>query len=620
MKRWVRAPDRGEAQKQARKDYCATRILAMTRHLHQHMRVLSLLSLQITVAIFAGGVMAGGHQSTPGQVFRSTTDLVPIDVRVLDRDGKPIADLTAADFLVLEDGVPQTIRHFSAQPFTPATVSTPVKSGDDAGRRPLVEPQNRRIFLIMLGRGYLQRVARGVDGMIHLVRDRLLPQDLVAVSAWNRTTAFTANHPAIAELLERFKNAHENVETKLGIAFSGTAALYGRREIPLGIQKEIDTVFFGATGVAVRPVEPAARRSGARMAADNRDVIESILADMVSESETAALAALRLDELLPARAQTLQDLGNLFMGIEYLRRLAGEKHLVFVSPTGLMLPRAEDDRDLAAAASDARVAIDYVHTSGTTLSVSQSAFGVETRSGSQALRQPQRLPPPALDTWNISTMRTVAELTGGRFYLHQFSNARGAIDDLDQATRVNYLLGYYPSNPKIDGRYRRVTVTVRRPGAKVEYRRGYFARARPDPFDAQRLVTYERIAAAVRHPGEIADIGIQSRAVMAASGPRQELRLDITVDASRLVLVRGDSRHVGAVELVILLLDSARRPLGQTWKTVDLAFTDERLESAKSDGVRIPLTLPVKVPPSVVKIVVYDPAADLLGTRVVDVR
>lgn len=55
----------------------------------------------------------------PTGSFRSRITMVPLDVRVLDRDGKPITDLRQEDFTVLEDGIPQAIRHFAIQSLTP---------------------------------------------------------------------------------------------------------------------------------------------------------------------------------------------------------------------------------------------------------------------------------------------------------------------------------------------------------------------------------------------------------------------------------------------------------------------------------------------------------------------
>ena len=49
------------------------------------------------------------QQPQPGQkppVFRSTVDLVHLDVSVLDKDRRPVRGLTAADFTISEDDKP----------------------------------------------------------------------------------------------------------------------------------------------------------------------------------------------------------------------------------------------------------------------------------------------------------------------------------------------------------------------------------------------------------------------------------------------------------------------------------------------------------------------------------
>jgi hypothetical protein len=77
--------------------------------------------LTIVVAV-AGAIVAGAQQvpqQPPRPTFRTGVTIVPVDVRVLDRDGKPITDLEQGDFTVLEDGAPQDIRYFSARGHAP---------------------------------------------------------------------------------------------------------------------------------------------------------------------------------------------------------------------------------------------------------------------------------------------------------------------------------------------------------------------------------------------------------------------------------------------------------------------------------------------------------------------
>ncbi len=66
----------------------------------------------ILAAVIAAAVAIAAAQQIP--TFRSGVDLVQVDVTVLDKSGKPVRGLTAAEFTILEDSKPQTIAAFSA--------------------------------------------------------------------------------------------------------------------------------------------------------------------------------------------------------------------------------------------------------------------------------------------------------------------------------------------------------------------------------------------------------------------------------------------------------------------------------------------------------------------------
>ena len=213
------------------------------------------------------------------------------------------------------------------------------------------------------------------------------------------------------------------------------------------------------------------------------------------------------------------------------------KHLVFVSGLGLALPRGDDDVDLASAASNARVVIDYVHTAGTFLDPSHAQYTVENKPTGRGMaptivNTQERQPPPL---WTFGTARTLASLTGGRFYANQFRNASITMDHIDEATRSGYLLGYYPPNPGADGKFRRIKVTVKRPGVTVLSRHGYFATATSNPVDVRAAMIYSRIAAASNYAKALTAIGVRGTAsVSRQSQPDVRVLLDVSIDPAHV--------------------------------------------------------------------------------------
>jgi VWFA-related protein len=75
-----------------------------------------------------------------------------------------------------------------------------------------------------------------------------------------------------------------------------------------------------------------------------------------------------------------------------------------------------------------------------------------------------------------SVLRKLSDETGGRVI--QAKNAKDTSEAFQQIAnelRTQYLLGYTPSNSKLDGTFRKIEVKVRTGDAKVDARRGYYA-------------------------------------------------------------------------------------------------------------------------------------------------
>jgi VWFA-related protein len=537
--------------------------------------------------------------------FRGGVLVVPVDVRVVDRQGNPVTDLKESDFSLLENGQAQPLKHFSTVDLSVPVAARPLPG--PLSQEALLESPTRRVFLLVLGRGRLQPPGRGADAAIAFVKNRVLPQDYVAVIAWGRATSFTTDHQKTVGVLERFKISHEKIEQDLSQYYRGLFAVYAGPEMPVHIQKQVEAV-FEEPGATMIPGQPTLTAAGAReeLAIRNDLMTNEIRAATgstnfitpVGQNEEAVRNRigqdLTFDEFVGINRQSQQDIANVYAGIAYMRHLAGEKHLIFLTERGTYLPSADDDRSLASQAADARVALHVMHTGGTPI----TGGGGFTQTSSR-----------------------IAQMTGGQFS----STTIGSrfMDQLDRATRFQYLLGYSPANPALDGKFRNIQVRVNRRDVRVFHRQGYFARRTPIGLTPALILAQSRIAGALMAGGTVPDIELS----VAASVPKgargaTPVTVEITVKTARLHTEPAADPTLTRVSLEVAMFatDARDQIVGQSWRTVTTDMTSQALERFRTHGVRLTGTLEASAVPKKVKVVVYDPGADLLGTAITAVR
>jgi len=442
----------------------------------------------VGVMIIAVGAVLSAAQAParPQLQFRSGVTMVPVDVRVLDVFGQPVTDLSREEFTIFEDDIPQSIDEFvrSRLAADASAVSAPLSVGPLTMSPGRLTPQNRRVFLLVIGRGRQTGPVRIFEALAQFVRERLLPQDQVAVVGYNRATDFTTDHGSIAELLERYAKAHTEIEALIAQNQNLVMGVLGPDDMPVFIQNRIDDVFgtglYG--GLTLPEPEAGVRRDeerAARMAGQAlderlaaawqapaawREAAGGALPPLSAAMETGLLGRYFEDYVGQAVA-ALTDLGNVHKGLDYLRHVDGEKHLLLVTVAGALgLYDSRDEDRLAALAADARVAFDLVHTGGV---VAAPVAGA--RGPIQAVPTPSQV---FSQTFSVRGMRAMAELSGGQAWA--FQTGEHAMARLDEATRFQYVLGYVPTNDTWDGRFRNIRVEVNRPNVKVLYRRGYY--------------------------------------------------------------------------------------------------------------------------------------------------
>jgi VWFA-related protein len=148
-------------------------------------RVASIAALAVVFSVtLRSSLQDPPPQQTP--TFRTGTDLVRVDVTVLDRRGNPVTSLTAADFDVRDNGQLQAITSFKLVEATGQApdddvsleIRHPGHAATEAAR------DDVRVFLIFWDEYHISpfvSALRGREDLTHIVLNAFGPTDLVAI-------------------------------------------------------------------------------------------------------------------------------------------------------------------------------------------------------------------------------------------------------------------------------------------------------------------------------------------------------------------------------------------------------------------------------------------------------
>jgi VWFA-related protein len=229
-----------------------------------------------------------------------------------------------------------------------------------------------------------------------------------------------------------------------------------------------------------------------------------------------------------------------------------------------------------------------------------SARGVGAFSGRGVSQQFDRL------FASQETLETLASDTGGRAFTN--SNDFGeAFAQVQRDTSLYYLLGYNSTSTVKDGRYRRISVRVKRPGLRVEHRPGYYAERdfqHTGRQDRERLLQ-EQLAA----PVSATDLPVVvSSGWFRLTPDRYYVPISVAVPGSALEAApRRDTLDVlGTVR------DEQGRPVGRLRQTIDVSGDGSQGLASRQVLYQSGLTLP----PGrfVVKVVVRENAGGTMGS------
>jgi len=217
--------------------------------------------------------------------------------------------------------------------------------------------------------------------------------------------------------------------------------------------------------------------------------------------------------------------------------------------------------------------------------------------------------------------RNVARLTGGLASFYRYAST--AVRRLDEATRFSYSLGYYPSNNLWDGEYRRIRVEVKRAGATVHFRQGYFARHDLVPYERRRFLTYSRVLSAGAWALPIRDIPVSVAPRVEGPTPDSgafDVEVYVTIDPKAILFREEQDRHVASLDVAVFVAEANESVVGETWETINLRLGEDSYARLAREPLVYTARMKTAVSPRHVKAVVYDYAADRLGTATARIR
>ncbi|MCZ2147559.1 MAG: VWA domain-containing protein [Bryobacterales bacterium] len=393
------------------------------------------------LAVVLAAQLAQGQQSPPiltkgNFTFTATTQLVIVNVSVKDKDGKPMEGLKASDFTVLEDGKPQKLSVFeyqrleeealprpALQPRAAAApaggVKPPVATQIASAKTGEVKYKDRRLLVLFFDQASMpvSDQMRSQKAALKFLDTQMTKADVVAVMTFATDLRVVQDFTGDRDLLTQ-------VVKRIGIGETGMAD--------------------GSTG----------------------DDTEADTGDAFTQDDSEFNIF-----------NTDRKLAALESAVKMLASLPEKKALVYFAG-GMNRTGIDNQAQLRAtinAAIRSNVAFYPVDARGL---VASAPIGDATKGspGGRAMYSGSSQRTQLSNLQNQQeTLDTLASDTGGKALLDNNDLSLGIVQ-AQKAISSYYILGYYSSNTALDGRYRRIKVSIaRRLSAKLDYRSGYFA-------------------------------------------------------------------------------------------------------------------------------------------------
>ena len=429
--------------------------------------ILFLALLLLLLAAENGSQPQTGTKQNPriGDTLKVGVSEVLLDIIATDKKGRQIRDLKAEEFEVYEDGVKQQITSLRQVEAEDSVTGEPIVPS--AGTlSPALDPL-RQIRLVTLVFDQLGLEARQLAQRAALDFLETELKQNVFVAVFKIDLRLT--------ILQQFTSNRDLLRKAVDLATTGTFNQFETQSD--AIQK------------ALERLSSAQAAADASAAQGNSSTIGSSAAD--AKMAEMQLTMLRYSETMTREQQGRSTIFSLMSLAKEQRQLPGRKTMIYFSE-GIQVPSnvkphwdalmslsnrsnvsiyAVDARGLLSAREGLAGGVDLAG------AAAQSQRQMATRGSGPVSRADVMIGEQAEEAIRKNVQNTLAELsenTGG-FLIANTNDLRTGMRRVASEVASYYALSYLPSNPSLDGKFRKVTVKVKRSGVKLQTRNGYFA-------------------------------------------------------------------------------------------------------------------------------------------------
>jgi VWFA-related protein len=445
-------------------------------------RPLAAIGLGVTTAAVAAGLTLAAQDQLPQPTFRTEANYVRVDVYPT-RDGAPVTDLTAADFEVVEDKVPQKVEQFEHIVIRSAGTQEGRREPNTvAESRGAIQDPRARVFVLFLDPKHVELGASRQIGqpMIDALNRLIGPDDYVATMM-----------PGMSARDITFARRTTSIENVLKRDWWG-----GRDRLILDdpVENQYAYCYPGIPG----PGQTTASDQGIAQAMILRrreqqtlDALEDLVVFLhgVREERKAVLAITDGWLLYGPNSNLIRPLGNArpptpVLGVDPRSgKLTTQdtQNPAAADNQGcerdrLALSQIDDEprfRTILDEANRANASFYPIDPRGLVVFDQNIVPAAGVGVGPNANPSVPAVQDQAQLTARVTSLRRLAEGTDGTAVVAT-NNIAPALRRIGDDLSSYYLLGYY-STGKLDGRFHAITVRVKRPGVSVRARRGYQA-------------------------------------------------------------------------------------------------------------------------------------------------